>query len=204
MGLADGAASAGKSLGPATGGILREVTLGVGHLLKHRLGAAAYRCCPHRNRPDGEPQHGGSLGSGGQRITGLGQGPVHTGQRPRDVEPVAGRPPLGLDADCTDTLQEPRQLIGDLHQFGVKLIVFHALKDLVIAVQSPVEAVMGAAPQALAELRIVLSPLTGGSKESHEEPRGTVRGRGPGPQDGPAWRRAAAPQWPAAALRSPR
>ncbi len=92
---------------------------------------------------------------------------MHTGQVPRNVQPLAGRTSLGLDANNTDTFQESCQLVGYFHQFGVKLLVFDTFEDLVIAVQAPVETIVGAAPEALAELSIVLAPLAGGSKKSH-------------------------------------
>ena len=41
------------------------------------------------------------------------------------------------------------------------------LQDLVVAVQPAVEPVVGAPPEALAQLSIVLAPLTGCSKKSH-------------------------------------
>jgi len=92
---------------------------------------------------------------------------VDTGQGPRNVQPVAGRASLGFHADHADAFQEPRQLIGNFNQFGIKLLVFDTFDDLVIAVQATVETVMGTTPEALAELSIVLAPLAGGSKESH-------------------------------------
>ncbi len=92
---------------------------------------------------------------------------MHTGQVARNVQPLAGRTSLGLDANNTDTFQERRQLVRNYHEFRIKLLVFDTFEDLVIAVQAPVKTIVGAAPKALAQLSIVLAPLAGGSKESH-------------------------------------
>ncbi|BAS07364.1 hypothetical protein AHiyo4_07860 [Arthrobacter sp. Hiyo4] len=80
---------------------------------------------------------------------------------------MAGRPPLGLDANSTHTFHEPRQLVGYFYEFRIKLLVLDTFEDLVITVQATVETIVGAAPKALAQLSIVLAPLAGGSKESH-------------------------------------
>lgn len=92
---------------------------------------------------------------------------MHPRQGSGNVQALAGRASLSFDANNTDAFQKSRQLVCYLHQLRVKLLVFDTFEDLVIAVQSPVETIVGAAPKALTQLSIVLAPLAGGSKESH-------------------------------------
>ena len=92
---------------------------------------------------------------------------MHTCQVPGNVQTFAGRSPLGFDANNADALQEPHQLVGYFHKFGIQLLVLDTFEHLVIAVQAPMEAIVGATPKALPQLSIVLAPLAGGSKESH-------------------------------------
>ncbi len=84
---------------------------------------------------------------------------MDAGECPGYVHPVARCPPLGLNADPPHTLRGCRQIVRDPHEFGVQRLVFHPLKDLVIAVQASVEAVMSPAPEPLAELGVVFAPL---------------------------------------------
>ena len=84
----------------------------------------------------------------------------------RNVQSVAGRPPLRLNANFPDAGREAGQLIGDLHQLSIELFVLHALEHLVVAVEAAVEPVMGTAPQALAKFGVVFPPLPGGREKS--------------------------------------
>jgi len=95
---------------------------------------------------------------------------VHVGEGNRYVQAFTGRTPLRLHAHRTHTLQEGGEFIRNLHQLGVQLVILHALEHLVEAVQSPVEAVVGASPQPLAQFRIILAPLPGGAEKAQAEP----------------------------------
>lgn len=92
---------------------------------------------------------------------------MHTGKPSRDIQTVAGRPFLRLNADASHPWRQLGQFVGYLHELVVELLIIHALKDLVVPIQSPMETVMGAAPQPLAKLQIVLPPLPDGPKETH-------------------------------------
>ena len=71
---------------------------------------------------------------------------MNTGQAVRNIQPVAGRAALRLNADLPDASGKRGQLVGYLHQLCVELVVLHAFENLVVPVQAAVEAVMGAAP----------------------------------------------------------
>ncbi len=88
-------------------------------------------------------------------------------KRPGYIEAVARGTLLCLDANSPDARRQLGQFIGYLHEFVVQLVIVNALKNLVIPVQSPVEAVVGAAPQAFAKFQIVLPSLADGPKETH-------------------------------------
>ena len=92
---------------------------------------------------------------------------MHTGKPSRDVQAVAGRPFLGFDADGPDPRRQLGEFVGYLHELVVELLIIHALKDLVVPIQSPMKTVMGTAPQPLAKLQIVFPPLPDGPKETH-------------------------------------
>ena len=129
---------------------LRKPPLGVVDLLQHGIGAPPHRRGPRRDRPKGEPEHRGRLSRHGQRIACRRQGPVNPCQRSRDIQSIAGKPPLGLDADLPHPGRESGELVGDVDEFAVQRLVFDPLEDLVVAVKSAVEPVMGAPPEALA------------------------------------------------------
>ena len=147
-----------------------KLPFGVVHLLEDGLGAAPDGRRAHGHGTDRKPKHGGRFGGGGQRVSSLGQGPVHVRKGGRDVQSFAGRTPLRLHADRPDPLQEGGEFIGNLHQLGVQLVVLHALKHLVEAVQSPVETVVGTAPQPLSQFRVILAPLPGSAEKAQAEP----------------------------------
>jgi len=147
-----------------------KLPLGVVHLLEDGLGAAPHGRSAYRHGTDREPKHGRSFCGGGQRVSSLGQGPVHVREGGGYVQSFAGRTPLRFHADCPDPLQEGGEFVGNLDQLGVQLVVLHALKHLVEAVQSPVETVVGTAPQPLSQFRVILAPLPGSAEKAQAEP----------------------------------
>ena len=146
-----------------------QLAFGVGNLFKDRLRPAPNGQCAHRNGPNGQPKHGRCFCRGGQGISSLGQSTVNTGERTRNVQAIARRPLLGFHADGPHTRRQLSQLIRNLHELVVELVVVDTLKDLVVPVQSAVKAIVGAAPEALTQLKIVLPPLPDGPKETHDQ-----------------------------------
>ena len=144
-----------------------ELPLRVSHLLEHRLSTPPDGQGSHRHGAHSQPQHRRRLCCGGQGITGLGQRPVHAGQGPGNVQSVARRTFLCLDANSPHTGRQLSELVGDLNQFAIELFIINALENLVISIQSTVETVMGAPPQPLAKLQIVFPSLADGPKETH-------------------------------------
>lgn len=84
----------------------------------------------------------------------------------RDVQALTRRPLLCFHTDRPDAVQQRGKLIGDVHQFPVKLVVFNPFEDLVETVQPPVETIVGPAPQSFPKFRIVLAPLPGGAEKA--------------------------------------
>lgn len=169
--------------------VLGEFPLGVSDLLEDGLRATMDRKRPHRHRPNRQPQHCRSFRRRGKGVPSLGQRTVHARQRPGNIQSVARRTSLRLNANGPHPGRQTGQFIGDHYQFVVQLLVIHALQYLVVPVQSPMEAVVGAAPQALAELHIVLPPLPDGPKETHPQ----AQRYWPGPWSGSSGRPCAAP-----------
>ena len=93
---------------------------------------------------------------------------MHPCQGPRNIQAVAWGSSLRLDANGPHARRQLGKIIGDLHKLVVQLLIINALKNLVVPVQAAVETVVGASPQPLTELQIVLPSLADGPKETHE------------------------------------
>lgn len=116
------------------------------HMLVDRFGAPSHRNRSHGDGPDGETQHSGRLRRRSKRVPCFGQRAVHPCERPRNVQSVTGCPELRLDADGTDPGRQAGQFVGNDNEFDVKLLVFYALKHLVVPVKAAVEAIVGTPP----------------------------------------------------------
>lgn len=163
-------------------GSLRKPPLGVVDLLYNGLSAPPHGCGTGRDGPNGEAEHRGRLGGHGEGIACRRQGPVDTCQRAGDVQSVAGKPPLGLRADLPHAGRERRELVGDVDELSVKLLVLEPLEDLVVAVESAVEPVMGAPPKPFAKFDVVPAALPSCAEEAQSRAKDTGPDRGPGPR----------------------
>ncbi len=139
----------------------------LGDVLDDKFGPSADILKPGRGKAPPfavEAGHGGGLRRRRQGIARPRQGAVDLDDGAGNVEALARPPGLRLHAHGAHPRQQLPQLVGDGYQFVVHVVVFHALEDLMIAVQAAAEPVMGAAPHAGAQLSIVLAALSGRSK----------------------------------------